>query len=356
MRAQVLQTIQRPLVLSSLQCQGINSEALEKVARYSIDNLNYANLQLSYIDPDGNPSDCIAGWEGLPYFSAKIDYSTVFAYASVSKIFISELVLDLVRRQQISLDDKLVSFLPEIKNKPLKDVRVADISLSELLSHRAGFDRTKTPDTMATSSPWCPYHIDTLQQTVLDFEPNSKNIYANLGYCLLAQVIENVYSKSYLEVSQDYFKFERSHLYYIQEQQIDEPKIPNINKHKSLNEFDFYALLPVGGLAGNSNDLSRYVYNMDKQTYPNITSRAQNINCDVTQVRGCHGFTGYEYSIDDKLTFYWREGRVPKAITMVVMDSNGGVLSLLSNSENESYWLSNDQLLLETIYRYYLNE
>lgn len=356
MKSSLLQTIQRPLVLESLQCEGVKSEWLKKVARYSIQDLDYTNLQLSYIDSEGSNSTCIAGWEGLPYLSRKVDDNTVFSYASITKVFTSELVLDLIRRHQINLDDKLVDFLPEIDSKNLQDKRVADISISDLLSHRAGFDRSLTPDTMASASPWCPYKIEALQHITLDFEPNSKNIYSNLGYCLLAQVIENIYSKSYLEISQDHFNFRNSHLYYIQEQQADESRIPRINQSKGLKSFDFYALLPVGGLVGNSNDLSRYIYNMDKQTYPNITSRLNIINCDIKQVRGCHGFSGYEYSIDEQLTLYWREGRVPKTITMVAMDSDGGVLSLLSSSENELQWLNNNQKLLETVYRSYLTQ
>lgn len=356
MRYSLLQTIQRPLVLDSLYCEGIKRDWLKKVASYSIQDLDYTNLQLSYVDSEGNNSTCIAGWEGLPYLSRKVDDDTIFSYASVTKIFTSELVLDLVRKHKISLDDKLISFLPEIRDKKLEDIRVADISISDLLSHRAGFDRRLTPDTMLSVSPWCPYKIEALQHITLDFEPNSKSIYSNLGYCLLAQVIENIYSKSYVEISQDYFSFKDSHLYYIQEQQANKPKIPRINKSKNLENFDFYALLPVGGLVGNSNDLSRYIYNMDKRTYPNITSRLNITNCDTTQVRGCHGFSGYEYSINKNLTLYWREGRLPKTITMVAMDSDGGVLSLLSSSEDELKWLHNDQKLLEKIYSSYLDQ
>ncbi|ALF59958.1 serine hydrolase domain-containing protein [Psychrobacter urativorans] len=356
MEFSILQSIQKPFVLNSLQCEGIKSKWLKEVARYSIEDLGYANLQLSYIDPEGKQSGCTAGWEGLPYLTQKIDDNTIFAYASVTKLFTAELILDLVRRKQINLDDKLVSFLPELKSKALKDARVADITISDLLSHRAGFDRNLTPDTMSNSSPWCPYKIETLQHTVLDFEPNSKNIYSNLGYCLLAQVIENVHSKTYFEVSQGYFKFKNSHLYYIQEQKNDKSKVPDINKNKDLNNFDFYALLPVGGLAGNSDYLAKYIYNMDRSTYPNITSRLDIVNCDIKQVRGCHGFSGYEYSINDKLTLYWREGRVPKTLALVSMDSDGGVLSILSNSENEVIWLNSNQQLLQMIYNSYLKQ
>lgn len=350
MRVPVLQTLQRPLVLDSLQCQGVKRDWLKKVARYSIEDLNYTNLQLSYIDSEGNQTVCISGWEGLPYLTRKVDNSTVFSYASVTKIFTSELVLDLVRRQQISLDDKLISFLPELKDKNLKDARISDITVSDLLSHRAGFDRDLTPDTMISTSPWCPYYLEILTQVSLDFEPNSKNIYSNVGYCLLSKVVESYYQKSYTSVSQNYYDFNHSTVHFLQKHPDDKPDIPHINSNKSFNNLDFFALSSVGGLSGTSAKLSRYIYDMDRKTYPNITSRPKNINCNVTVVRGCHGFSGYEYASDNGLTLYWRDGRLPKTSALVTVDSNGGVLAFLSSTESESSWLSHHDQLVKTIY------
>lgn len=349
-KSSLLQIIQKPLVLHSLQCKGAKSDWLEKLASYSVQDLDYSNLQLSYIDSEGSKSTCIAGWEGLPYLSRKVDDNTIFSYASVTKIFTSELVLDLIRRKQISLNDKLVNFLPEINSKNLKDKRVADISISDLLSHRAGFDSHLTPDTMVSSSPWCPYKIEDLQYISLDFEPNSKNTYSNLGYCLLAQVIENIYAKNYLEVSQDYYNFNNSRVGFIKQSPIASPNIPDINYSKHLNKLDFFALSSVGGLSGTSIGLSQYVYTMNRQTYPNITSRSNNINCDVENVRSCHGFSSYEYATDKSLTIYWRDGRLPKTSALVTMDSEGGVLAFLSSSENELSWLSNHDQLVKRVY------
>ena len=292
-------------VLHSLKCEGKRKSRLAQVASYSIQELEYLNLQLSYIDSEGDISACTAGWEGLPYFSRKVTQDTQLSFASVTKVFTSDLILDLVRQHKISLNDKLVDFLPEINTDSLNDARVANITISDLLSHRAGFDGNITNDTMVSASPWCPYKIETLQHTVLDFEPNSKNIYSNVGYCLLSKIIENVYAKSYIEVSLDYFDFDYSDIRFIQFSVTDQIQIPDMNKNDSLINLDFYALASVGGLTSNSNKLARYIHEMDRVNYPNITSRPNDINCDVTHARGCHGFAGYEYSTDKKLTLYW---------------------------------------------------
>lgn len=344
------------LVLDSIHCDGRDKTWLQQVASYSIKELDYLNIQLSYMDSDGNTSACTAGWEGSPYFSHKVTQDTLLNFASVSKVFTSELVLDLVRQHKISLHDKLIDFLPEINTDSLNDARVTNITISDLLSHRAGFDRSMTNDTMISTSPWCPYKIQMLQHAILDFVPNSKNIYSNVGYCLLAEVVENIYSKSYTDISQDYFNFDDSDISFIQSNMADQPNIPDISNDDYLSHLDFYALASVGGLTGSSNELARYIYNMDRTSYPNVTSRPKHINCDKNIVRGCHGFSSYEYAPSAGLTLYWRDGRLSKASALVAMDSNGGVLAFLSNSESNATWLKTHDQLIKKTYDIYLEE
>lgn len=350
----IQEKVRKSLVLDSLQCEGRRQPWLQQVANYSIRELDYLNLQLSYIDNEGNTSACTAGWEGLPYITRRVTKNSILNYASVTKVFTSELILDLVRKQKISLNDKLISFLPEVKTERLVDARVADITISDLLSHRAGFDRNITNDSMMSTSPWCPYDIKMLQRMTLDFEPNSKNVYSNVGYCLLSKVIENIYLKSYTDISQDYFNFDNSDIHFIQSNMADQPNIPNISNDAYLSHLDFYALASVGGLTGSSNELARHIYNMNRTSYPNVISRPEHINCDKNKVRGCHGFSSYEYAPSAELILYWRDGRLPKASALVAMDSNGGVLSFLTNTTNETTWLEQHNKLVAKIYTSHL--
>lgn len=352
----VKQTIKEAVILDSLSCHGDQKEWLAEIAGYSIKNLNNANLQLSYISSAGELSTCTAGWQGVPYLSNKIRRDTIFSYASLTKVFTSELILNLVRRDQLTLDDKLVSLLPELHDKVPKDNRVSNMTISDLLSHRAGFDRAVSGDPMFRSRPWCPYQIDTLADTLLDYAPSSKYVYSNVGYCLLGQVIENYYVDDYIKVSQDYFSFDSSHTYFLQPKIQYDSVTDSGNDDEGLSEIDSFALAPVGGLVGNSIDLSKYIWAMDKQTYPNITSRPNNITCDTKKVRGCHGFSSYEYRIDDELTFYWRDGRLPNSSALAIMNSDGGVLTFLSNSEDATSWLVTHNQLVEAIYNIYLKE
>ncbi|PJX27267.1 hypothetical protein CAP50_01805 [Psychrobacter sp. L7] len=346
----IISAFEKRFVLNSLECEGESQSSLSQVAYYAIDELNYKNLQLSYVDDADNISSCTAGWADMPYLSPKVDIKTRFNYASVTKVFTSELILDLVRRQQIKLDDKLVDLLDLTDKYQLQDERVAKITVADLLSHRAGFDRNITPDSMITANPWCPYHMAHLQAIKLDFDPNSKNVYSNIGYCLLSQVIESHYQDSYISTSEEYFGFKNNDIGFLQRQPEAQPNVPFMNQTKQIRGLDFYALSAVGGLSGTSVALAEYIHTISKRKYPNITDRPKNINCDKKQVRGCHGFAGYEYAPKTS-TLYWRNGRLPNTNALMTVDNRGNVITFLSNTDDPNSWLSKHEMLVKFIYK-----
>jgi CubicO group peptidase (beta-lactamase class C family) len=63
------------------------------------------------------------------------EYS-IFHTASVSKIFTALAIMCLVEDQKLSLDDKLVTIIPELK---YRDKRVEAVTIKTLLNHTSGF-------------------------------------------------------------------------------------------------------------------------------------------------------------------------------------------------------------------------
>ena len=57
----IISAFEKWFVLNSLECEGENKSILSQVAYYAIDELNYKNLQLSYVDDADNISSCTAG-------------------------------------------------------------------------------------------------------------------------------------------------------------------------------------------------------------------------------------------------------------------------------------------------------
>lgn len=324
----------KKIILSSVQCTGNQANRLELIAYYFINNLNYPSIQLAYLDAQNHFSGCVAGWEKLPVLSPRITQETTMQYASTTKLFTSDLILDLVRNKKIKLDDKIVDLL-NINHKNNADIE--NITVSHLLTHRAGFDRNKTPDPMiATQYPFCPYHVEQLYQYELDFQPDSKMVYSNIGYCLLGKIIEVHKGVSYITAVKQHSAFS-SKMQFIQELPNTSPHIPIANQGQTpIPKFDYYALNATGGLIGTAQDLAKAAAIMRRKPYPNILSRPKNMPCDTHKINGCHGYTGYEYRPNPKLGFIWRNGSMVNSCSWVVMDSDGGNLVIISNYRNES--------------------
>ena len=123
---------------------------------------------------------------------------TKFRIASFTKPFTSMLILQLVEDGLISLDGKLIEYLPEF------DVEGAEnITIYQLLIHTAGI----------TGHPRIPNLLDIEKQHYtreeflklimnydLVYEPGEGREYSNFGYGLLGLLIEKVSGKSYDEV------------------------------------------------------------------------------------------------------------------------------------------------------------
>jgi D-alanyl-D-alanine carboxypeptidase len=102
-----------------------------------------------------------------------------FVIGSISKQITAVLVLRAYENGSIELDDKLSKYLPNLKQEWMNEV-----SVHQLLTHTHGI--------VALDQP-------------LEFAPGSQFHYSQLGYELLAQILENVTDKTFLELSTELF-------------------------------------------------------------------------------------------------------------------------------------------------------
>ncbi len=112
---------------------------------------------------------------------------TVFGLASITKTFTALVLLSLVDKGLIGLDDPLSKFMPDLTPQ------YAPLTIRQLASMRAGVPNKMTPE-----RPW-PAQINDLINTPLVSQPDSQYLYSNFSYRLLGQVIENVTRKSFME-------------------------------------------------------------------------------------------------------------------------------------------------------------
>jgi CubicO group peptidase (beta-lactamase class C family) len=134
-------------------------------------------------------------------YGVPITPQTPFAAASLSKQFTAFSILLLEEDGLLSLDDDVQIYLPALKKLD------HTITIRQMLNHTSGLRETGT---LLRLAGWQETDAVTQEQanrlayrqTGLNFEPGSKFQYNNLGYLLLAQVVEHVSGQPYSEFTQ----------------------------------------------------------------------------------------------------------------------------------------------------------
>jgi CubicO group peptidase (beta-lactamase class C family) len=123
---------------------------------------------------------------------------TRFMIGSISKQFTSMLVMQLVERGKVGLEDRLSDLLPEFPRDPGEKITVG-----MLLSHTSGLifpEGIEKYYYVSSKEEYIQEFLKQLSSEGLRFEPGEGYGYSNAGYFLLAMIIEGVAGKSYEEV------------------------------------------------------------------------------------------------------------------------------------------------------------
>ena len=128
--------------------------------------------------------------------AAPITPATAFKLASVSKQFTALAVCMLAQQGEISLDDDIREYIPELHDfgHPIR--------IRHLLNHTAGLRDTMGSLCLAGWSFDDAITTDhllslVLHQKGLNFEPGSEHLYSNTGYVLLAELVQRVTGESF---------------------------------------------------------------------------------------------------------------------------------------------------------------
>lgn len=341
---------------ADLNCQGdskwLRSAARDLIRQRQRDDI-ITNISMAYMSPSGKHSNCTAGWVNQIGEPPAVTSDTVYQLASVTKVFTADTVLQLIREGRLGLKDRLVDLLPELREVSFQDNRIKSIEVHHLLSHTAGFDRNEIGvlDDTFQPEPLCPDHVEQLATIELQFDPNERMAYSNIGYCLLSRIVEEMYQQPYRDiVRQRYQLMNYDNFDFIS----DNGEIPSTSSAiKPLTEpLNYESLAAAAGLYGNAADLVAFVYAMERAKHPNILDRTSDSPCDATVIWGCHGYMGYEYSADPRLRFYWRSGDMNNVSALIIIDNKGGVMSMLTNARIRARGITQ---LVDDIYRYRLS-
>ena len=121
--------------------------------------------------------------------------TTLFDLASVSKQFTATAILLLAERGQLSLEDDVRKYLPEL---PVYDAK-HPVLVKDMLHMASGIPEYDTSGS-DLKNPAKATNLEVLHNLAktkqADFEPNTKYAYTNTNYVLLAAIVERLSKKS----------------------------------------------------------------------------------------------------------------------------------------------------------------
>src|SRR5215217_4222353 len=132
----------------------------------------------------------------------RVEERTIFHWASITKTLTAIAIMQLRDRGKLSLDDKIIRYVPELRQVHDSFGSIDEITIRMLLSHSAGFQDPTWP--YKRGLPWEPFEPTRWEQLVsmmpyqeIVFRPGSRFGYSNPAFIYLARVIEQLTGDPY---------------------------------------------------------------------------------------------------------------------------------------------------------------
>jgi CubicO group peptidase (beta-lactamase class C family) len=218
-----------------------------------------------------------------------VDSQTIFHWGSITKSLTAIAIMQLRDRGKLSLDDRIVRWVPELRSMHDPFGMMDSITIRMLLSHTAGFQASTWPYDSGQS--WEPFEPTTWNQLVammpyqrLLFRPGSRYSYSNPAFVYLARVVEqvtgdpwdayvqkNIFAplglhRSYFRVTPYYLASHRSHNYSIRRDSTGRAQVVDNGP-----DFDPGITSPNGAWNAPLADLVRYTAFLTNAIVPGVS-------------------------------------------------------------------------------------
>ncbi len=166
-------------------------KALVLTALYGLSSVQYALIEEDDIT--------VTGASGYKDKDSKkeADGSTMYGIGSISKIFTTIAVLQLVEDGKVDLDEPVVTYIPEFK---MADERYKDITVRMLLNHSSGILGSSFENAILFNDNDTINHdtfLELLKTQRLKADPGAFSVYCNDGFTLAEILVERVSGKSF---------------------------------------------------------------------------------------------------------------------------------------------------------------
>ena len=182
------------LFCSYLQSQTINKTKLDSLLN-SIEESNMAMGTVSILKDGEEVYRKSIGFSNLNS-KTKADALTKYRIGSITKTFTATIIMQLIDEEKLSLNTKLSTYFPEIKN-------AEKITIENLLYHRSGLYNITSEEGFMLWISKPRSRKEMLEKAIkngVDFEPNTKTSYSNTNYILLSYIAEDIHKKLFSEI------------------------------------------------------------------------------------------------------------------------------------------------------------
>ncbi len=169
----------------------LSNDEIREILVKRIDQQKQAvGIVVGVIEPDGRR---VVTYGNLAIGDPRtLDGETIFEIGSVTKVFTSLLLADMVNRKEVALDEPAAKYLPGNVRMPERNGR--SITLHDLSTHTSGLPRLPGNLKMKDPrNPYAHYSVDDLYQFLSHYElqrdPGAEFEYSNLGGGLLGHLL-----------------------------------------------------------------------------------------------------------------------------------------------------------------------
>ncbi|WP_444893049.1 serine hydrolase domain-containing protein [Microbulbifer sp. TRSA001] len=324
------------LSLVSVRCSVGAPDWMDEMIRLSVWEPRALSSQVAYISAEGRLHHCEMGWSGSPFISEPVGQQTRFLYGSMTKPITSAALLLAAERDLFSLDTPLVELL-NIEGD-LNNLKLNRLKASHLMMHQSGLQGKAFG---RKESLWCPYNMPNIVNASLSERAFEETSYSNLGYCILGEVLSEVYQEGYRETVEKLFDLEsRGILFASRNSKADEVwhdyRYNSFYGKSYLPRFDYEAVSATAGMTGSATAYALLLRDILQYGLPGYLSwgeKKNDITCDAKKIRSCYGVAFYLFQSKSGRRFNVKEGYMPGAAGIVAVNERSEVFVWLGNSD-----------------------
>jgi len=128
----------------------------------------------------------------------------VYRLGSVTKVFTAALLMRLVERRVIELDESVESYVPELVGLPRRPARGGPITFRQLASHSSGLAlHPEVPDPARPVTDWEARLLEVLPKTPFVGAPGEQAEYSSVGYAILGLALQRAAGLDFMELLAD---------------------------------------------------------------------------------------------------------------------------------------------------------